>query len=101
MPQFRCTLEKCTPATVPDCDELTEIAAAAIATGEAGALGSAWLKSTPGGGVGVTVTSRRPRSAGGGHPSAQTRTAWPSSGTDMNRLPPRQVVFTEAASPSD
>ena len=28
-------------------DELTELAGAAIVTGEAGALGSAWLKSTP------------------------------------------------------
>jgi hypothetical protein len=39
--------EKCAPATVHDGDELTEIAAAAIVTGEAGALGSAWLESTP------------------------------------------------------
>jgi hypothetical protein len=30
-----------------DGDELTELAVAAIVTGEAGALGSAWLKSTP------------------------------------------------------
>jgi hypothetical protein len=46
------------------------------------------------------ANARRPRSAGGGHPSAQTRAAWPSSGTDMDRVAAarRGLIRTTSAS---